>query len=178
MNLSDFARMPKEEVKDYLRSEGVEFIEEATKEDLVAIARQHFVKGINAAEEKAATEPDAAKAGKAVETEQTPRQKEESEDRRALNAMDELKKMGFETRQQAISYLDGITRERKMLEFRQTEFSEAERIAAEREAKLDAREKYLDAKGIEVLAKVQELKDLTEKQQENIQKLSRLNSNS
>ena len=172
--------MPKEEVKDYLRSEGVEFIEEATKEDLVAVARQHFVKGINAAEEKAAETTDASKAGQAKETVATesPVKPELSEDRRALNAMDELKKMGFETRQQAISYLDGITRERKMLEFRQTEFSEAERIAAEREAKLDARDKYLDAKGAEVLLKVQELKDLTEKQQDNIQKLTRLNSNS
>lgn len=171
MNLSDFSRMPKEELKDYLREQGVEFIEEATKEDLVAIARQHFVKGVNEAEQ-AAVEKTEAGAGKET-VDAAPKK---SEDERVIDAMDELKKMGFETKQQVISYLDGITRERKMLEFRMSEFSDKERIAAEREAKQDARDKYLDDKGAQVLKDVQTLKELTDKQQEQLLKLSRLNS--
>lgn len=181
MNLSDFNRMPKEELKDYLRSESVDFLEdEATKEDLVHLARQHFTsKNGEQKQEEDAKEQDGTDEEKSVpavtEAPAAPQKSmivQEAEE--LVRVKNEIKAMGFESKEQMVSYLDGITRERKTLEFRQKEFDERERICAEREAKLEERAAYLDKKGQEVVVQVTELKEQTAKNQALVEQLSRL----
>jgi hypothetical protein len=95
-----------------------------------------------------------------------------------LDALDTLRSMGFDGKDQVKAYLKGVEREKKLSLERLATIEEAQKALDLREAKLKKREQDIDAKGKKVLEDLLELRKVRDhnsellKQREALSKLS------
>jgi len=129
---------------------------------------------------KLAAEED-AKNAEETQT-QKPKEEEKSESpadniQTAQDAVDALKIMGFESKEQVKAYLKGVEREKEQSKLRMDTIERAHADLDQREVKLKKREADIDAKGKQVLEDLLELRKVREnnaqllKQREALSKL-------
>ena len=87
----------------------------------------------------------------------------------------ELQKSGFANKEEVLSYLKAVNREKVMIEQAKKELADEEKKIEMKYLELDKRSKDMDAKGGELQAKLAEYKTLVARNQEQITKLSSFN---
>jgi hypothetical protein len=89
--------------------------------------------------------------------------------------IDALKKSGFQTKEEVLSFLKAIDREKTMQAVKLKEMDANEKRIAHLQLLLDQRERDMAAKGDEIQAKLVEYKELFGRNHELVKKLSSLN---
>jgi len=182
--LSPLNHMLAAEVVNKKNAELVAFVKEELKEsapaDVDTLERPVLIELAKSIVEKQSAQEEAKKEDTAKPKKEAKKETPVISDevRSELDALDALRSMGFDSKDQVKAYLKGVEREKKQSLERMTAIEEAQKALDDREVKLKKRERDIDEKGKKVLEDLLELRKVREhnsellKQREALSKLS------